>query len=139
MKVVPEVSNIDSVDRQVLNGQVNTANIYAIRRIETHVMIPSGNTLVMGGMMNDSTTKLYTKVPLLGDIPLLGAAFRKQEKSRNKSNLLIFITPTIVEDGDFHLSTSGGEFLKTRVAERKEPKESMWDSARPHDWTRGSH
>ena len=139
MKVIPEVSNIDSVDKQTINGQVNTANIYAIRKIETHVMIPSGNTLVMGGMLNDSVTKQWTKVPVLGDIPVLGWAFRSEGKNRNKANLLIFITPTIVEDGDFHLSTSGSEFLKTRVAERPEPKQSFWDNARPPDWTRPAH
>ena len=139
MRVIPEVSNIDSVDRQVINGLVITANIYAVRKIETHVMIPSGNTLVMGGMLNDSTTKQWTKVPVLGDIPVLGWAFRSEQKNRNKANLLIFITPTIVEDGDFHLTTSGSEFLKTRIAERPEPKQSAWDNARPHDWTRPAH
>ena len=136
LRVVPEVSNIDSVDRQFLNGAVNTANIYAIRKIETQVLIPSGNTLVMGGMVNDTQTKNYTKVPLLGDIPGLGWAFRKEGKSRNKSNLLIFITPTIVDEDAFHLTSSGTDFLKTKVAEKSEEPETAWDSARPHDWTK---
>jgi type IV pilus assembly protein PilQ len=136
LRVEPEVSNIDSVDRQFLNGAVFTANIYAIRRIETQVLIPSGNTLVMGGMVNDTQTKNYTKVPLLGDIPGLGWAFRKEGKSRNKSNLLIFITPTIVEDEAFHLTSSGSDFLKTKIAEKPEQPESAWDTARPHDWTK---
>jgi general secretion pathway protein D len=136
LKVVPEVSNIDSVDRQVINGEVSTANIYAIRRIETHVMIPSGNTLVMGGLINDTKTKSYSKVPLLGDIPGLGLAFRREGKTRNKSNLLIFITPTIVEDDAFHMTASGSEFLKTRVSEKPEPEETAWDSGKPHDWTK---
>jgi len=139
MRVIPEVSNIDSVDRQVVNGQVNTANIYAIRKIETHVMIPSGNTLVMGGMLSDTHTKGFTKVPILGDIPVLGWAFRKETKNRNKSNLLIFITPTIVENDDFHQTSSGPEFLKTRFSERPEPKQSFWDNARGHDWTKPSY
>ena len=136
LRVVPEVSNIDSVDRQFLNGSVNTANIYAIRKIETQVLIPSGNTLVMGGMVNDTQTKNYTKVPLLGDIPGLGWAFRKEGKARNKSNLIIFITPTIVDDEAFHLTSSGTDFLKTKIAEKPEQPESAWDSARPHDWTK---
>src|SRR5205823_313347 len=124
MRVIPEVSNIDSVDKQVIQGQLNTANIYAIRRIQTTVMIPSGNTLVMGGMINDTSVKSYTKVPILGDVPGVGLFFRKEGKNRNKSNLLIFITPTIVEDADFHPNNGGGEFLKTRLAERAEPKDS---------------
>jgi type IV pilus assembly protein PilQ len=136
LRVVPEVSNIDGVDSQVLNGEANTANIYAIRRIETSVMIPSGNTLVMGGMVNDTRTKSYTKVPILGDIPFVGLAFRQDSKVRNKQNLLIFITPTIVEDGDYQASTAGRVFLQSRPTESPEPKETAWDSGKPHDWTK---
>lgn len=135
LKVVPEVSNIDGVDKQVLNGEENTANIYAIRRIETSVMIPSGSTLVMGGMVNDTRSKSYTKIPLLGDIPFAGLAFRKEGKTRNKQNLLIFVTPTIVDDGDYQASTSGRVFLQSRPTESPEPKETAWDSGKPHDWT----
>jgi type IV pilus assembly protein PilQ len=136
LRVIPEVSNIDSVDQQFLNGAVNTANVYAIRKVETQVLIPNGNTLVMGGLANDTKNKEYVKVPILGDIPGLGWAFRKEGKKRNKSNLLIFITPTIVEDDAFHLTSSGTDFLKTKVAEKPESPESAWDSARPHDWTK---
>ncbi|HUR47303.1 MAG TPA: secretin N-terminal domain-containing protein [Candidatus Saccharimonadales bacterium] len=136
LKIVPEVSNIDSIDRQTLNGTVNTANIYAIRRIETHVMIPSGTTLVMGGMISDSTSKNYVKVPILGDIPGLGLLFRQEGKVRNKSNLLIFITPTVVSEEAFQTTSSGGEFLKTRFVDRPEVKESAWDSGKPHDWSK---
>lgn len=132
LTIVPEVSNIDSVDRQTINGEVNTANIYAIRRMETHVLIPSGSTLVMGGLLSDSSSKGYTKVPLLGDLPGLGHAFRKDSKTRNKSNLIIFITPTIVEDSDFQPTES--DFLKTQMVEKPEPKDSLWNSGKPHDW-----
>jgi len=139
MQVVPEVSNIDSVEHQTIFGTDNSANVYAIRRIQTHVMIPSGNTLVMGGMLNDTSSKQFTKVPILGDIPVLGWAFRSEGKNRNKQNLLIFITPTIVETDDFHETTSGREFLKTRFSERAEPKASVWDSARGNDWSKPAY
>lgn len=138
LKVSPEVSNIDDVDTQTLNGEINTANIYAIRRIDTSVMIPSGNTLVMGGMVNDTKTKAFTKVPILGDIPFVGLAFRHERKERNKQNLLIFITPTIVDDGDYQANTSGRVFLQSRPVESPEPKETAWDSGKPHDWTKPS-
>ncbi len=136
LRVVPEVSNIDSKDQQVLNGAVNTANIYAIRRMETSVIIPSGNTLVMGGLINDTKSKSYSKVPLLGDIPGLGKIFGQETKSRNKNNLLIFLTPTIVEDGDFQTTGSGRDFMQTRLAERPEAPEKAIDSARPYDWSK---
>ncbi len=136
LKVVPEVSNIDGRDEQMIFGQENSANIYAIRRIETHVMIPSGQTLVMGGLLNNSHTKAYTKVPILGDIPLLGYAFRSKEKSRKKQNLLIFLTPTIVGDEAFHATESGSEFLRTRFADVPEEPLTALESAQPHDWSK---
>jgi type IV pilus assembly protein PilQ len=136
MRVVPEVSNIDSKDSQTLNSTLNTANIYAVRRMETSVMVPSGTTLVMGGMLSDSQTKSFTKVPILGDLPGLGWAFRQEGKSRNKANLLIFLTPTILEDDAFHVTSSGSDFLKTRYVERAEAPASAWDSAKAHDWTK---
>jgi len=139
LRVIPEVSNIDSVDQQFINGEVNTANIYAIRRIDTSVMIPSSHTLVMGGLVNDRKVKEWTKVPILGDIPFAGLAFRKESKNRNKQNLLIFITPTIVDDGDYHSSTGGRVFLQSKATESPEEKETSWDSAKPHDWTKPSH
>ena len=53
-------------------------------------MIPDGNTLVMGGLVNDNPTASYTKVPVLGDIPGLGWAFRSETKATTKDNLIIF-------------------------------------------------
>ena len=132
MTIVPEVSNIDSKDQQVINGQVNSANIYAIRRIETHVVVPDGATLVMGGLVSDSTTKSYTKVPMLGDIPGLGLAFRHENKTRTKQNLLVFLTPTIVTDADYQPTKS--EFLKNHPPDRPDKAESAWDSGKPKTW-----
>lgn len=136
MRVVPEVSNIDGKDQQVINGEDNIANIYAIRRIEANVMIPSGHTLVMGGLLSDRVTKTGTKVPIMGDIPGLGWFFRTKGKERNKANLLIFVTPTIVDAEDVMANSVGRDFLKTRYSEKSEPVETAWDSAKPHDWTK---
>ena len=136
MRVIPEVSNIEGKDEQTINGEVNIANVYAIRRMEANVMIPSGNTLVMGGLLSDSTTTAKTKVPVLGDVPGLGWFFRSKGKSRNKANLLIFVTPTIVDAEDYYVNSVGRDFLKTRYTEKTEPVETAWDSADPHDWTK---
>ena len=136
LTVVPEVSNIDHVESQTINNSVNTANVYGIRRITTRVMIPSGNTLVMGGLINDTKTKDFTKVPWLGDLPGIGLAFRHESKARNKQNLLIFVTPTIVEDEAFHVTSSGDEFLKNRIISKPDTEESAWDSGKPHDWSK---
>lgn len=136
LTVIPEVSNIDGKDEQTLNGQKNIANIYSFRRINTRVMIPSGFTLVMGGLIDDRSTKIYTKVPILGDLPVLGFFFRHSDKGREKKNMVFFITPTIVQDGDFRVATSGTQFLQTEFVDRPEIEENAWDSAKPHDWTK---
>ena len=100
LRVVPEVSNVeDTKDLQVVAGLQNSANIYAIRRVDTQVLIPSGNTLVMGGLISDNMTKTLTKVPLLGDIPWLGKLFTGTLKANQKKELVIFVTPTIIREG----------------------------------------
>lgn len=136
LRVMPEVSDIAAVDRQILNGFENTANIYAIRRMDTHVMIPSGSTLVLGGLISDRMANAQNKVPILGDAPGLGYFFRKSSKSRDKSNLMVFVTPSVVNDMDFQLAANASDYLQTKKPERPEPKESFWDSAKPHDWTK---
>jgi len=139
MKLVPEVSNVEAEkDTQVLNDMKNTANIYAIRRMETSVLVPSGNTLVMGGLISDTLAKQDTKVPILGDIPLLGYAFRSSAKKRDKRNLVIFVTPTIVKDEDF--TPTETDFLKKKAPTDKsefyDPEfEGVMDSTKPYDWS----
>ncbi len=144
LKVVPEVSNIDSKDRQTINGQLNEANVYAIRRIETQVMIPSGHTLVMGGLITDNTTKGFTKVPFFGDLPGIGWGFRRETKVRNKANLLIFVTPTLIQENHFQTPTTdflqgrqqptANDFLQTRPETMQEKPDSFMDSAKPKEW-----
>jgi general secretion pathway protein D len=135
LRVIPEVSRIfDRITTVVANGAYQ-ADRYDIRKIETRVMIPSGNTLVLGGLIQDDQRNSGTKVPLLGDLPLFGRAFRSDSKSREQNNLLIFITPTVVEDSDYHLTKT--DFLKTPVPEAT-GKETWgaYDSAKPLDWSK---
>lgn len=134
LKVTPEVSNIDSKDRQIINGSINEANVYAIRRMETEVVIPSGNTLVMGGLISDTATKSYTKVPILGDLPGIGLLFRRESKERTKSNLIIFVTPTIVESTDFQETPT--DYLKTKPTQLSDHEESAWDTGKPLGWNK---
>jgi len=113
------------------------ADEYDIRKIETRVMIPSGHTLVLGGLMQDDVRSGNTKVPVLGDIPVVGYLFRSDTKTRQKSNLLVFLTPTIVEEEDFQPTISN--FLKSPVPTRDtvEGDWSSWDSGKPRDWSQG--
>ncbi|MEW6303432.1 MAG: secretin N-terminal domain-containing protein [Verrucomicrobiota bacterium] len=132
LRVAPEVSNIDSKDRQIISGDQFEANVYAIRRIETDVLIPSGDTLVMGGLISDNLTTRNTKVPFLGDLPGLKRVFGNESKVRNKQHLIIFVTPTIVQDHDFQYVPSN--FLRTPYQEKPDEEWNAWDSAKPTNW-----
>jgi type II secretory pathway component GspD/PulD (secretin) len=136
LRVVPEVSGIFRTVRKVVAGTVNEADEYDIRKIETQVLIPSGSTLVMGGLLNDSTKNIYSKVPILGDVPLLGRAFSHSNKSRDKRNLIIFVTPTVVKDSDYQVGEPSN-FLQTRATQISSGIDTgkPYDSARRFDWS----
>ncbi len=66
--------------------------------VNTNVLVDDGETVVLGGIFEQQTANSQTKVPFLGDIPYIGRLFRKDVKSDNKRELLIFVTPRIVND-----------------------------------------
>jgi general secretion pathway protein D len=135
LKVVPEVSAHEKdVSYSLGQGSMVSVPVFTTRTMETTVLIPSGNTLVMGGMLQDQIIASSTKVPVLGDIPVLGYAFHSNSKARQKTKLLIFITPTIVQDTDFQPARS--DFLKTPAVQEMEPEWSAWDSGKPLDWSK---
>ena len=134
MKVRPEISRVltdHPSGRKIVAGKVNEADVFSSSRIETSVIVPSGNTLVMGGLISDSTQKSFTKVPFLGDIPGIGYAFRKESKAREKANLIIFLTPTIIEDADFQPHRT--EFLNTKMPEHDDTMPAYYDRGKPYD------
>jgi len=116
---------------------VNEAPVFARRKVITRAMVPSGSTLVLGGLVNDEKQRSMTKVPLFGDLPLIGAAFRKDSKTRNKQNLIIFVTPTILEDSAYHPDNGDGDFIKTKRTQSNDTPVSPWDSGKPYDWKAG--
>jgi type II secretory pathway component GspD/PulD (secretin) len=134
LKVSPEVSRVFSVDVVKSGNTDNTVYTFDKRVLSTTVVIPSGNTLVLGGLVQDDTRTENTKVPGLGDIPFLGRAFRSDTKERSQNNLLIFITPTIVEDSDYQPTQT--TFLKSKMPEIDNREWSAWDSGKPKDWSK---
>ncbi len=79
------------------------------REIETELMVPNASTVVLGGIVSSQETSSVSQVPLLGDIPILGLLFRNSHNSLQKTNLFLFVTPTIMNDlksfSDFHRLT----------------------------------
>jgi type IV pilus assembly protein PilQ len=82
----------------VASGGVNVPSIDT-REIVTQVLVNDGQTVVLGGILETEHRDDQQKVPLLGDIPVLGALFKEQSKTNNKDELLIFVTPKIVREG----------------------------------------
>lgn len=62
--------------------------------------VDDGAILVLGGLIEDKFTEKKSKVPLLGDIPVLGALFRSESRTRNRTNLMVFLRPVVLRDGD---------------------------------------
>ena len=84
-----EVSNLSG---QAVNGQP----IITTRSADSMISLYSGGTIVIGGLMDSSESKSVTKIPLLGDIPILGEFFKHTSKSRDKRELIILVTPHII-------------------------------------------
>jgi general secretion pathway protein D len=96
MKVEQSVSEVSN--RQVTSAATLAANSIATsqRSIKTHIAVPSGDTAVLGGLTKDEERVNITKVPILGDIPILGWLFKSQKTETQKRNLVVFLTPKIV-------------------------------------------
>lgn len=99
MAVVTEISNILPEDQSIAISATTTAPVFAKRSAETRVVVPNGQTVVIGGLMQDNVSETTRKTPILGSIPLLGLAFRHKEKSNQKTELLMFLTPYVVRTG----------------------------------------
>ncbi len=97
--VKPEISNKVGDQAFTPNGtsQPILSPIIDTRTLDSNVLIKSGDTLAIGGLLQDEISKSRTKVPVVGDIPILGYFFQSHGNARVKRNLLVFVTPTIID------------------------------------------
>ncbi|HUT66748.1 MAG TPA: type II secretion system protein GspD, partial [Spirochaetota bacterium] len=89
------------------------------REITSKITVMNERTIVIGGLIRDDTVNIEQKVPLLGDIPLLGLLFRKDTKQRIRTNLMIFITPHIITE----------DFAAQRITEKKREEQQEFEKA----------
>lgn len=85
-----------------VNGTVSSNNDELVlnkREVETNVVVDDGEMVVLGGLLDQSNEARLEKIPLLGDIPGLGALFRSRSRNSSKTNLMVFLRPTIVRNG----------------------------------------
>jgi general secretion pathway protein D len=105
LKVTPQINEGDAVQLLIeqevssISGATSVDVIINKREIKTTVIVDDGGTIVLGGLIDEDVQESVSKVPLLGDIPILGHLFKSTSTSVRKRNLMVFIRPTIIRDG----------------------------------------
>jgi general secretion pathway protein D len=106
LKVIPQINEGDSVQLDIeqevsnvlgANGAVDVR--FAKRQLNTTVMVEDSQMIVLGGLIDERALESESKVPILGDIPILGHLFKSTSTQVEKKNLMVFIKPTIIRDG----------------------------------------
>ncbi len=133
LKVKPQISEGDSIkldfEQKVENfdasnpGDPGSANIKTnLRTMKTTIMVDSGQVLVLGGLIKDDVKEGNSRVPLLGDIPFLGALFRSKTTSKTKTNLMVFLRPTVIRDVETGIRVTNGKYnyMRDKQAEIRE-------------------
>src|ERR1043166_1753881 len=93
MQILQEQSSVKS---ETAAGTTNAGPSTTKRSIESTVVVDDGSILVLGGLIEDTYNDTRSKVPLLGDIPLVGGLFRSESRSRKKTNLMVFLRPVVM-------------------------------------------
>jgi pilus assembly protein CpaC len=128
LEVTPIVSDSGVVTTSVLTElsavdpalSVGAIPAFITRRTETDVNLRAGQSLVISGLFDGSSTKSLEKVPGIGDIPVIGELFRSRNYRRNKTELVIFLTPRIIVAGEAPASTEAGKASGERAAVRED-------------------
>ncbi|CAM3446051.1 type II secretion system secretin GspD [Parendozoicomonas haliclonae] len=140
LEILPQVNEGDSVKLNItqevskINGTTPVDITFSTRQVQTAVMVGSGDTVIIGGLIDDDVQQSVSKVPLLGDIPGIGALFRSTSSTTTKRNLMVFIRPTIVRDDNVLAEISGQKysFIRARqVAEQESGIALMPDAEVP--------
>ncbi|MCR5177118.1 MAG: pilus assembly protein N-terminal domain-containing protein [Anaerovibrio sp.] len=97
-KVVAEISSLDSAN--AVSTTAGKIPALISRKASTSINIPDGHTMAIGGLMNNSDSKTVSKIPILSSIPIIGEFFKNTSTSKDKHELIILITPTIVDSNN---------------------------------------
>ena len=133
LKVKPQINegntvrlNIDQAVDNFSSGSAGQGDIVTNQRtITTTVVVDDGKVLVLGGLIKDDLLENSQKVPLLGDIPLLGALFRSKSVQKIKTNLLIFLRPVILRDEERAMALTNSKYKYIRDLQLEERKEGV--------------
>jgi general secretion pathway protein D len=147
IKVIPHMNDSDEVrlelteeisERGASSGTLGAVSITK-RNAQTTVVVQDQQTVVIGGLMRDAVTRSDKKIPILGDIPVLGFLFRSSEKSNRKTNLLLVLTPYVIRD-----QNDLRQVFERKMRERQEFLDRYFvfsdqkDYEPPHDYSRAN-
>ena len=116
MDIYQEISSLKQASETIL---INIGPTTTKRSTKTSVAVKDGQTVVIGGLMQERDEENITKIPLLGDIPLLGMIFRNERIDKRKTNLLVFLTPHIVKESDRIAAITSEKQKEFAVAENR--------------------
>ena len=145
LKVTPQINEGDSVlmdiEQEVSSVASSTStsssstssaslgDTFNTRTVKNAVLVKSGETVVLGGLLSNNTSESTYKVPLLGDIPVLGYLFRYNSTSKTKQNLMVFIHPTILRDPITYTGVSSSKYNLFRAEQLSQEQDT--DSLSP--------
>jgi general secretion pathway protein D len=127
LRVKPQISEGGTVRLQIYQeaSAVRDTTLAGVtldkRAIESTVLVDDGQIIALGGLVQDDVRAGMEKVPLLGDIPLLGYLFRYETRRQTKTNLMVFLRPVVLRDGVAH-SEASAERYRRMIGEQRETK-----------------
>lgn len=131
LKVTPQINEGSAIQLLIeqevssVSGAVGVDVGINKRSIKTNVLAEDGGTIVIGGLIDEDVQESVSKVPLLGDIPVLGHLFRSTGTTKRKRNLMVFIRPQILRDGRSALDVSQRKYNYMRAQQIKEDEDGI--------------
>jgi general secretion pathway protein D len=126
LRVKPQISEGGTVRLQIyqeissVRDSANAAGVITDKRaIESMVLVDDGQIVALGGLMQDSVSTGIEKVPLLGDIPLLGLLFRYETRKQSKTNLMVFLRPVVLRDSAAYEGVTAGRYKELLGEQQK--------------------
>ncbi|MCF7954269.1 MAG: type II secretion system secretin GspD [Phycisphaerae bacterium] len=123
MDILPEISTT-TAETVPISETVNAA-VFAKRSSQSRVAVKNGQTIVIGGLMEDQETESVEKVPLLGDLPVLGGLFKKTVKAQQKTELLMFLTPQVASKESDLQEISGNERKNSNILQNLDQNKNL--------------
>ena len=138
LKIKPQIGENGTVRMTIYQESSSVASTTAVgtdnagpttnkRSIESTITVDDGQIIVLGGLIEDSYNTTRSKVPLLGDIPYIGALFRNENRTRKRTNLMVFLRPVVMRDqaGSNKISLDRYDYIRAQQQEQQPPQSTI--------------